>query len=280
MRGLLEKDLMGDTSGHEAGALTVVRSSLKATFASGFTWAAGALAAAFMTCCGLGAWVVMPMALVAIFTIALAVNAARQAVLAGPGALVDLPDPDLFSDGAVQVLARRMTAARTRLERVLRESRRGQGQAHGIDLARVQQSAAEMERRVLVLAARAEYVASFLSSLSVTEIKGALDFARAREGTAPSPDAGRLYRRLIETYEGHLKSVHALELEKERLLVTGEQLVGALEAFPATVTCLQCWRLAVGDDAATEDAIQSAAGACQDLDALEAALQEERAVAG
>jgi hypothetical protein len=60
MRGLLEKDLMGDTSGHEAGALTVVRSSLKATFASGFTWAAGALAAAFMTCCGLGAWVVMP----------------------------------------------------------------------------------------------------------------------------------------------------------------------------------------------------------------------------
>jgi hypothetical protein len=115
MRGLLEKDLMGDTSGHEAGALTVVRSSLKATFASGFTWAAGALAAAFMTCCGLGAWVVMPMALVAIFTIALAVNAARQAVLAGPGALVDLPDPDLFSDGAVQVLARRMTAARTRL---------------------------------------------------------------------------------------------------------------------------------------------------------------------
>src|SRR5947208_880259 len=83
----------------------------------------------------------------------------------------------------------------------------------------------------IVLAARAEYVASFLSATSAAEINAALERARARERAAEE-DAGAVYRGLIETYEGHLQSLRVLEREKERFVATGEHLVGTLEAFP------------------------------------------------
>src|SRR5580765_3153656 len=99
MRRLLRKDLVGDTSAHECGALRIVQSSLRIALASGFTWAAGSLAASLMTCWGAGAWVILPVALLVTFTIALMVNAARVAVHeGGPGTPLFLPDPEMFSD--------------------------------------------------------------------------------------------------------------------------------------------------------------------------------------
>src|ERR1041385_4601173 len=58
MRWVLRRDLVGETAAHEAGPLRIVGSSLRVALASGFTWGAGALAAAFMACWGMGAWVV------------------------------------------------------------------------------------------------------------------------------------------------------------------------------------------------------------------------------
>jgi hypothetical protein len=152
----------------------------------------------------------------------------------------------------------------------MRESPRGKA----FDLASVRQSAGEIERRVVVLAARAEYVASFLSATSAAEINAALERARARERAAEE-DAGAAYRGLIETYEGHLQSLRVLEREKERFVATGEHLVGTLEAFPADLTRVQCLRLAIGDRERTDEALQSAARLCQSLGAAEEALQDD-----
>jgi len=274
MRRLLKKDLIGDTSAHERGALRIVQSSLRIALASGFTWAAGTLAAALMTCWGAGAWVILPVALLVTFTIALMVNAARVAVReGGPGTSIYLPDPELFSDGAVQSLARRLTAARTSLERVLRDSPRGLG----IDVPRVQQSVSQMERRVLVLAARAEYVASHLGATSAAEINNALERARKRAAAgdaAAGDDRREIYRPLIETYEAHLQSYRALESEKEKLLAAAERLVGTLEALPANLTHLQCLRLNLGDEDANQTSIEDTSWVHQSREALEEALQE------
>jgi hypothetical protein len=276
MRWVLRKDLVGDTSIHEAGALRIIASSMRIAFFSGFTWAAGMLAAVSMTCWGVAAWVLLPMLVLSTFVIALLLNGARAA-LERQGGIdpIQLPSPEWFADLPVQALVRRLEAARTTLERVARESPRGPA----FDVSRVREGAAEIERRVIVLAARAEYVGSFLSATSVAEIKAALERARARARSAPGEELAGMYGRLVETYERRLRSVSALEAEKEKLLATGEQLVGTLEGFPADLTRLQCLRLAVVDEGAAQTSIENADALRQNLNALEEALQEEAAVA-
>jgi hypothetical protein len=279
MRWGLRKQLVGDTS-VESGALRIIGSSLQVALVSGFTWAAGLVAALSMTCWGVGAWVILPVLVFATFVGALLVNGARVAVQRDRcGDPIELPDPEWFSDSAVEGLVRRLMTARARLERAIHESPRGAA----FDVTPVRQGAAEIERRVIVLAARAEYVASFLSSTSMAEINGALERARARARAAAGDDGvgedgggrGGMYARLTETYEGHLRSLRTLEAEKERLLAAGEQLVGTLEGFPADLTRLQCLRLAAVDEDAGRSAIESAAAVRHSLSALEEALQEQ-----
>ena len=86
-----------------------------------------------------------------------------------------------------------------------------------------------------------------------------------------------MYARLIGTYEDHLRSLRALEAEKERLLAAGEQLVGTLEGFPADLTRLQYLRLAAVDEDAGKSALESASAVRHSLSALEEALQEQAA---
>ncbi|HEY7374827.1 MAG TPA: hypothetical protein VIF57_21865 [Polyangia bacterium] len=278
MRWGLRRDLVGDTSVHESGTLRIVGSSLQVALVSGFTWAAGLVAALSMTCWGVGAWVILPVLVFATFVIALLVNGARVAIERERcGEPIALPDPEWFSDSAVENLARRLTGARARLERAMRESPRGPA----FDVTPVRQGAAEIERRVIVLAARAEYVASFLSSTSVAEVNAALERARARArasaGDGDGDGRAQMYAGLIATYEGHLRSLRTLEAEKEKLLAAGEQLVGTLEGFPADLTRLQCLRLEAVDEDGAKAAVESAAAVRQSLGALEEALQDQTA---
>jgi len=277
MRWGLRRQLVGDTS-VESRSLRIIGSSLQIALVSGFTWAAGLVAALSMTCWGVGAWIILPIMVFATFVIAMLVNGARLALARERcGEPIVLPDPEWFSDSAVEGLVRRLTAARTRLERAIRESPDGPA----FDVTPVRQGAAEIERRVIVLAARAEYVASFLSSTSIAEVNGGLERARARapaaagEGGSDGDGRAQMYAGLIATYEGHLRSVRTLEAEKERLLTAGEQLVGTLEGFPADLTRLQCLRLSAVDEDGTKSAIESAAAVRQSLSALEDALQEQ-----
>lgn len=275
MRWGLRRQLVGDTS-VESRSLRVIGSSLQVALVSGFTWAAGLVAALSMTCWGVGAWVILPALVFATFIVALFVNGVRVALERETcGEPIQLPDPEWFSDSAVEGLARRLMGARVRLERAIRESPRGAA----FDVTPVRQGAAEIERRVIVLAARAEYVASFLSATSIAEINGALERARARARAAAGDGAGddraQIYAGLIATYEGHLRSLRTLEAEKERLLAAGEQLVGTLEGFPADLTRLQCLRLTAVDEDAAKTAADNAAAVHQSLRALEEALQEQ-----
>jgi hypothetical protein len=267
MRWGLRRDLVGDTSARDVGVLTVVGGSLKATFWSRFTWGASAFAAASIICWGFDAWIVLPLALLAVLVATLMGGGAWLAVQrSGAGCPIRLPSPAHYADAAAQALVRRLTEARSGLERAVREAPRGSTS----DLTEAQATAIEIERRVVVLAARVEYIGGFLSTTAPSEIRSALQRARGREPAgADVPPA-----EVVGAYEGHLRTLQALERQRETLLATGEYLVSVLEALPAGLTRLQCARLSFDEDSATDAAMRAAADVRERVDGLEEAFQQ------
>jgi hypothetical protein len=181
---------------------------------------------------------------------------------------IALPDPLIFADATAQTAVRRTAQARENLERALAESPRGDA----FDLTSVLKGAAQLERRVLVLAARAEYLGSFLASVSAPELRNELERVRGRERVALAPDARQTYGRVVRRTEAHIQALATLEAEKDRLAAKLDYLVGTLEALPAKVTRVQFLRLGYADADLSVEAVEDAARVFDDVGALEDAF--------
>ena len=267
MRGELRKDLVGDTSAHEAGALTAIGRAAKAALLSRASLVATAIALVLALSWGLAAFLAVP----AVFMVGLAgrLLALRSRAMRGrPERPISLPDPLVFCDAAAQTAVRRMTQARENLERAIVDSPRGDA----FELASVVKGASQLERRVLVLAARAEYLGSFLASVSAAELRNELERVRARERGALAPDARQTYARVVRRTEGHIQALAALEAEKDRLAAKLDYMVGTLEALPAKVTRVQFLRLGYVDGDLSPEAMEDAARVFDDVGALEDAF--------
>jgi len=267
MRGELRKDLVGDTSAHEAGALTAIGRAAKAALLSRASLVATAIALVLALSWGLAAFLAVP----AVFMVGLAgrLLALRSRAMRGrPERPISLPDPLMFCDAAAQTAVRRMTQARENLERAIVDSPRGDA----FELASVVKGASQLERRVLVLAARAEYLGSFLASVSAAELRNELERVRARERGALAADARQTYARVVRRTEGHIQALAALEAEKDRLAAKLDYMVGTLEALPAKVTRVQFLRLGYVDGDLSPEAMEDAARVFDDVGALEDAF--------
>ena len=267
MRGELRKDLVGDTSAHEAGTFTAIGRAAKAAFLSRASLVATAIALVLALSWGLAAFLAVP----AVFMVGLAgrLLALRSRAMRGrPEQPISLPDPLIFGDAAAQTAVRRMTRARENLERAIVESPRGEA----FELANVVKGASQLERRVLVLAARAEYLGSFLTSVSAAELRNELERVRARERGALAADARQTYARVVRRTEGHIQALAALEAEKDRLASKLDYMVGTLEALPAKVTHVQFLRLGYVDGDLSPEAMEDAARVFDDVGALEEAF--------
>ena len=267
MRGELRKDLVGDTSAHEAGALTAIGRAAKAALLSRASLVATAIALVLALSWGLAAFLAVP----AVFMVGLAgrLLALRSRARRGrPERPISLPDPLMFCDAAAQTAVRRMTQARENLERAIVDSPRGDA----FELASVVKGASQLERRVLVLAARAEYLGSFLASVSAAELRNELERVRARERGALAADARQTYARVVRRTEGHIQALAALEAEKDRLAAKLDYMVGTLEALPAKVTRVQFLRLGYVDGDLSPEAMEDAARVFDDVGALEDAF--------
>ena len=144
------------------------------------------------------------------------------------------------------------------------------------ELASVVKGASQLERRVLVLAARAEYLGSFLASVSAPELRNELERVRARERGALAADARRTYSRVVRRTEGHIQSLAALEAEKDRVAAKLDYMVGTLEALPAKVTRVQFLRLGYVDADLSAEAVEDATRVFDDVGALEDAFAIRR----
>jgi hypothetical protein len=261
--GEFERDLIGDTSKHDRSTTLWLASALRAV-ASSRILLSGAVLAALGAIASWTAGVlwVAPAVFVILFAGKLLDGQARQSALRRARVLpIRLPEPMRFSDGAVREIIQGLAQARQKIGDVLDTGPRGPGFDLGNTIARVPQ----LERDVVVLAQRAEYVARFLATNQFSDLLAEDRRHAERIEREENPDHAKLLRQSREHIQARIKATAALSREYESLLGAAKYALGALEGLPSRMTLLQLRRLKAchmpsalegGDPADVDDNLQ------------------------
>ena len=177
---------------------------------------------------------------------------------------IELPDLIWYADVGAQAAIRRLGQARRSLAAAVAHS--PQDPEHAL-LARLR-SVAEIERRVVLLASRVEYLGRFLSEISMPEIEAEAQRVRAKEANATTVEARARYRLGIAQREAQLKDARALEARRDQLLATIDYMLATLEMLPLKLTRFQLLRAESVDYAAIDPA-DDTAPLFTDLEAIE-----------
>ena len=151
---------------------------------------------------------------------------------------IELPDLIWYSDVGAQAAIRRLSQARRALANAVAHS--PQDPEHEM-LARLR-SVTEIERRIVLLAARVEYLGRFLSDISVPELEAEAQRIRTRELNAATAEARARYRLGIAQRETQIRDARALEARRDQLLATIDYMLASLEMLPLKLTRLQLLR--------------------------------------
>ena len=177
---------------------------------------------------------------------------------------IELPDLIWYADVGAQAAIRRLGQARRTLAAAVAHS--PQDPEHEL-LARLR-SVAEIERRVVLLAARVEYLGRFLSEISMPEIEAEAQRVRAKEANATTHEARARYRLGVAQREAQLKDARALDARRDQLLATIDYMLATLEMLPLKLTRFQLLR-AEAVDYAGADPAGDTAPLFNDLEAIE-----------
>jgi hypothetical protein len=166
-----------------------------------------------------------------------------------------LPDPLQFRDPMVGALVQRLARARQARSRAREQSPYG---AHHALLGSAG-AIGELERRAVVIAARAEFVSGFLAEASDGGIPAESEVARLRssEQSARCVEASAAYGRAASWSVDRAESIRRLEARRATLVGTLEHLAAVLEALPAKVTDLELRRIEEGDHLIGVDTTES-----------------------
>ena len=151
---------------------------------------------------------------------------------------IELPDLIWYADVGAQAAIRRLSQARRALANAVAHS--PQDPEHEM-LARLR-SVREIERRIVLLAARVEYLGRFLSDISVPELEAEAQRIRTRELNAATAEARARYRLGIAQRETQIRDARALEARRDQLLATIDYMLASLEMLPLKLTRLQLLR--------------------------------------
>lgn len=184
---------------------------------------------------------------------------------------IELPDLIWYSDAGAQAAIRRLGQARRALANVVAHS--PQDPEYDI-LARLR-SVAEIERRVVLLASRVEYLGKFLSDISLPEIEADAQRVRVKEANATSAEARARYQLGIGQREAQLRDARALEARRDQLLATIDYMLATLETLPLKLTRLELLRVEAAEYGGPEtDGTADAAPLFTDLEAIEEVFAE------
>jgi len=192
---------------------------------------------------------------------------AEHAARTGP---IELPDLIWYADAGAQSAIRRLGQARRALAGAVAHS--PQDPEHEV-LARLR-SVAEIERRVVLLASRVEYLGRFLGEISQPEIEAEAQRVRNREANAVTSEARARYKLGVAQREAHLRDVRLLEARRDQLLATIDYMLATLETLPLKVTRLQLLRAESGDEGGAADPDDDTAPLFTDLEAIEEVFVE------
>ena len=178
---------------------------------------------------------------------------------------IELPDLIWYADVGAQAAIRRLGQARRTLANAVAHS--PQDPEHEV-LARLR-SVADIVRRIVLLAARVEYLGRFRSEISVPEIAAEAQRIRGREANATTAEARSRYQLGIAQREAQIRDARALEGRRDQLLATIDYLLVSLETLPLKLTRLQLLRVEASDYQPTDDPAFNAAPLFNDLEAIE-----------
>jgi hypothetical protein len=181
---------------------------------------------------------------------------------------IELPDLIWYSDVGAQAAIRRLGQARRGLANAVAHS--PQDPEHEV-LARLR-SVADIERRVVLLASRVEYLGRFLGEISLPEMEAETQRIRNREANATTAEARARYHLGIAQREAQLRDARSLEARRDQLLATIDYMLATLEMLPLKLTRLQLLR-AEADDGRPDPA-GDAAPLFTDLEAIEEVFVE------
>ena len=272
-RNWFQRDLIGDTSEHERGIELWIYSSAKSAVrhrvAVGLM--ALALVAAFMT-----GYATLLLVAPAVFTVAFGVallnGRAKQTALRHAGVLpIVLPDVVWFSDSRAKTLIVRLGGARAAIQNAVLAGPRGAA----FDVSNARDRIPKLEREVVVLATRIEYIARFLDTTSLPVLRMTLARVRDRgqpgnNGSGEGQGANGPMGRAAERCQAQVEAVKGLVARAEALSAQAEEALLTIEGVPARITSLQLRRLEACDSAA-EPASAAAATIVETFAALEQA---------
>lgn len=248
-RNWFQRDLIGDTSEHERGTELWIYSSAKTAVRHRVALGLMALGvvAAFMT-----GYATLLLAVPAVFMVAFGVallnGRAKQSALRDAGVLpIVLPDVVWFSDARAKTLMVRLGAARAAIQTAVLAGPRGAA----FDVSSALDRIPKLEREVVVLATRLEYIARFLDSTSLPVLR--MTLARVRErGQMGDGDGGGArgpLTRAAERCQAQVDAVRSLVARAEALSAQAEEALLTIEGIPARITSLQLHRLEACDGA-------------------------------
>lgn len=270
--GWLERDLVGDTSHHEPEVRLWLERAAKASLRGrGFLLAAVAVVVVACLLRSVALRWAIPTVFVARFAILLLTGRARQEAgqLARRGP-IDLPAAESFSEDRARRLIERLERARQQRQSAI--GSRPAGAA--FEVSGLVDPTQQMERDIVVLAARIEYLGRFLQS---SPQMGLLAEITELEGQRPERDAeaSKEFDRLIGQCHQHIDLLNHLTERMNEACATAEVLLRAIEQVPARMMSLQLARIE-SCDARSVEASREAAAMSESFSALERATADLR----
>lgn len=265
----LERDLVGDTSAHECETRLWLGSAAKAAVRSRWPLV-GALAASAVACLtGVAAlfWAV-PTVYLAQFAVAFFDARTRQAARHLARQLpIELPAAASFTDGRARRLVERLERARQTTDSVVLYGPVGPP----FDVTPLIDRVRQLERDVVVLAARVEYLERFLDASPPATL--VTDIARFEEQQKGLEGVSKQFDRVIARCREHLDQLASLSNRMNEACGMAEDLLRTLEQIPSKILGLQLTRIEFCD-CRTADARKEAATILESFGALEQAISD------
>ena len=271
--GWLDRDLVGDTSEHECETrLWLVSAAKTALRSHRLLLVAGLMASAVPCLTGNAAlFLAIPAAYVVRFAVALFDARARQSARRLARQLpIELPAAMSFSDGGARRLIERLACARWATESAVLVGPVGAA----FDVSGLIDRVPQLERDVVVLAARVEYLKRSLdSSLPARLLANGARSEKEHSGLEGTAPVSEQFDRVIGRCPEHLDLLARLADRKNKACEMAEEVLRTLEQIPAKIVELQLTRIESFDSRSAE-ASREAATVMESFGALERAISD------
>lgn len=234
---MLKRDFGGDLSRRERRSRIATNLALKETATSPIVIAVALVSLALAGPLHLSALLLVPTFAVAL-TFRLKRRSKRIARLAEAhedAETISIPEVVWYSDPGAKEAIRRLAEAHQRFADAVSDSPRHPEGILGPQLRGV----SDIERRIVVLAARVEFLGLALQRVSINDIETAVERSQAQESAAPNDEARATRRIVAAQREGQLADARAIEAKRQELLISLDHLLSILETLPLKLARLQ-----------------------------------------